>query len=673
MMQRRPGLWSRRREVFGSWWWRVSLAVRIGESFSEDFPVYSEKSAEKNVASWQGLSFSSIQSWTERGFSMKLDLSHSNSKVSFLGSIWVFEFLWVLAALLLFLAGPKQTIWAAAGLALLAISFLQRWVVTGRTSRSTVFDVPWILLLVGAIVSLWVSYDVSLSWPILLILTGSIALYYAVANSPRQVVLARVALLVGLATAVYFLTQYQYIWHADKIPVASFLGSVASGQFARIGLWEPFPNGVATLLEGLLPLGVGLAVADRSRAWRVLSGVATGILGLAVVVTASRGAWVALLVASALWVASRRRWSVVVLGGIAIIALIVLGGYLALVEGATLAGIPVIGPALNQLSARPGHSLRLIQDFPLTGIGMGEVFGQVYSQYVLLIRHVYLTYSHNLYFTIWLGHGMLGAIGLGWLVMAFGRLAVQENQQGHSAPLFQAAWVGVVAILTHGLFDARQYVDLWTMWPLFVLLGLMVSASTVRRKGTIRTRRTTHLRLTRWGALVSLALSAIVVWRPLAAMTWANLGAVKQAKAELGDLHDGAREVYLRAAIADYERALQLDPDNRTANLRLGNLAVAAGRYEEGVEYLEVVWRSAPEDPTACKALGLAYAWVGEIDKAARLLQSIKDIVTELNTWGWWHNHEGRQQVAINAYRTSLALKPDQPQVRDSLTAMENK
>jgi len=156
-------------------------------------------------------------------------------------------------------------------------------------------------------------------------------------------------------------------------------------------------------------------------------------------------------------------------------------------------------------------------------------------------------------------------------------------------------------------------------------------------------------------------------------MAYANLGAVKQTKAELSDLPDDAREAYLRAAIADYGRALQLDPDNRTANLRLGNLAVAAGRYEAGIAHLEVVWRAAPEDPTTCKALGLAYAWVGEIDKAARLLKSIKDIVTELNTWGWWHNHEGRQQVAMNAYRTSLTLEPNQPTLLDLLAAMESR
>lgn len=608
---------------------------------------------------------------------MKLDLSRSSYSLPLLESLWILEPLWVLAAMLLFLARPKQSIWVAAGLALLALSFLQRWVVTGRASRPTVFAVSWMFLLAGAIVSLWASYDVSLSLPVLLVLIGSIALYYAVVNAPKPRVLAQAALLAGLAVAVYFLTQYQYIPDAGKSSLASALGRVTSGLFPRLGSWEPFSNGIATLLEGLIPLGVALTLVGRSRGWRMISGAATSVMGLTVLVTASRGAWVALLVTGVLWLTSRWRRGAVVLGGVTLVSLAAMSGYLTLVEGATLAGIPILGPVLHQFFARPDRlevyqgSLRLIQDFPLTGIGLGEVFALVYSKYVLLIPHAFLTYSHNLYLTIWLGHGLSGILGMGWLVAAFVYLVVRESREGRSSPLFQAAWTGVVVILVHGLFDARQYVDLWAMWPLFVLLGLVVSTSTVMvRESSMKTQRA-RSRLWEWAALGFLVVGCAVVWRPLLAVTCANLGAVKQAKAELANLPGDVKDARLRAAMANYECALQLVPNNRTANLRLGNLVVADGQYEEGITHLEIVWQAAPEDRTACKALGLAYAWVGEIDRAVELLKYTKDIVAELNTWGGWHGQEGRQQVAVNAYRTSLALKSDQPQVRDRLTTLE--
>jgi len=645
---------------------------------------------------------------------MNLDLNRSNNSLPLLELLWILEPLWVVVAMVLFLAGLKQSFWIAAGLALLTLSFLQRWVTTSRLSRSTVFDVSWMLLLAGAIVSLWTSYDVSLGLPVLLALVGSIALYYAMVNAPRPGVLVQAALLVGLVVAVYFLTQFQHAGYADAVsPVGpnhregrlvTTLGRITSGLLPRLGSWEPFPNGVATLLEGLIPLGVALTLTghpvvspvgpnhgtNRSLGWRLLSGAATGIMGLAVLVTASRGAWVALLAAGVLWLASRKRGGVIALAIAAFVALAILGGYLHLVEGATLAEIPIAGPVLYQLFARPDRlevyqgALRLIQDFPLTGIGPGEVFGLVYSKYVLLIPYTFLSDSHNLYLSLWLGHGLLGIIGFGWLILAFGYLVTQESRKGCPTPLFQAAWTGVVATLVHGLFDGRQYVDLWAMWPLPLLLGLTVSTSTVmikkavspvepNHRETLKTQRTARSWQWEWVALVLLVVGCAVVWRPLAAMTFANVGAVKQAKAELAALPDSTKDAYLRAAIADYERTLRLSPNNRTAHLRLGNLAVADSRYKEAVAHLEIVWQASPEDRTARKALGLTYAWVGEIDHAAELLKQTRDIVAELNTWGWWHDQEGRRQVAMNAYRTSLALKPDQPQVRNRLATFGGK
>jgi tetratricopeptide (TPR) repeat protein len=221
--------------------------------------------------------------------------------------------------------------------------------------------------------------------------------------------------------------------------------------------------------------------------------------------------------------------------------------------------------------------------------------------------------------------------------------------------------------LVHGLFDARQYVDLWTMWPLFVLLGLLVAARS--RVGSVL--GTVSLQRWHWAAAALIAIGCVLAWRPLAAVTWANLGAVRQMKGELAALPEETRGQYLEGARVTYGRALAADPGNRTANLRLGNLAVARGQYAEGVRHLETVWLASPHDPTARKALGLAYVWVGELDVAAELLEGSANIVAELNTWGWWHGQQGRRQEAASAYRTSLTLDPDQPSVRELLAELE--
>lgn len=573
--------------------------------------------------------------------------------------MWALEFVWVLGALALSYARFAQGVRFPLGLLLLGLSFAQRWVVTGRPTRLTTFDAPWILLLAGALVGSWASYDLSLSLPVLLSLAGCTALYYAVANASRPAMLAQAALLLGAGAATYFLVQYRHIVPAEKSPLAFALGELISGPFPRVGAWEPFPNGLATLAEGLIPLGVGLAVAGPSRIWRIANGLLTGLLAVATLATASRGAWVALVVAGAIWLASRWRSGLLVLAVSAALAVGVLGGYLVLGEGVTLADVPLVGPTLQQLFVRPDRlyifrgSLYLLRDFAFTGIGLGDVFGGIYSRYVLLIPYVFLNYAHNLYLTVWLEQGLLGAVGIVWLVAAFLVFVVRHTRLGEPGTLFQAAWVGAIVVLVHGLFDARQYMDLWAMWPLYLLPGLVVSLCPAR------SRPRAGVRAWRWVAiaLVPVIGSGLVLWRPLGAVALANLGAVRQTRAELREgLGDDVRATYLQAAAASYKRALDLEPRNLTANLRLGILALDAGRYQEAVSYLEAASEAEPNDPAVRKALGLAYIWVGRLDQAESLLVGVPEIAKELNTWGWWWGQQGKDTLAQNAFQMATRL-----------------
>jgi len=94
---------------------------------------------------------------------------------------------------------------------------------------------------------------------------------------------------------------------------------------------------------------------------------------------------------------------------------------------------------------------------------------------------------------------------------------------------------------------------------------------------------------------------------------------------------------------------------------------VDAGRYEEGVAHLELAYQAAPSSFATRKALGLAYVWVGRLDEAEPLLRGVKDIVQELNTWGWWRSTQGETELAVNAYRMSLRLEPGQTAVQKVL------
>jgi Tfp pilus assembly protein PilF len=94
-------------------------------------------------------------------------------------------------------------------------------------------------------------------------------------------------------------------------------------------------------------------------------------------------------------------------------------------------------------------------------------------------------------------------------------------------------------------------------------------------------------------------------------------------------------------------------------------------RFDDAVQHLEAAWRADPGNTTTHKALGLAYMWVGELEKAKPLLQNAPNIIAELNAWGWWRGTQQQTEQALYAYRTSLLLKPDQPEVKQTLDELE--
>jgi O-antigen ligase len=130
----------------------------------------------------------------------------------------------------------------------------------------------------------------------------------------------------------------------------------------------------------------------------------------------------------------------------------------------------------------------------------------VYSKYALLIQVPFLTYSHNLFLEIWLDQGLLGILAFLSLIAAFYLFVrrvlshlskpalslVEGIEEKAPSAAFQGCWLGVTATLIHGLFDARQYADSWTLPVLFVLLGLAVGTGL----GIVQTGQNTALRRT---------------------------------------------------------------------------------------------------------------------------------------------------------------------------------
>jgi len=546
-----------------------------------------------------------------------------------------------------------------------------------HTFRLAALDLPLALFLLSAILGVWPAYDRSLCWNALVVLIAGFLLYglisrLAVSRRWWRAV-ATFIVLTSVLLSLYFVTQYAHFGYPEKVGAISRLGALIGKVVPPVVLWVPTPNSVATFLEGGLFLAVALVLTEKKWTWRIGGTIGLALIALAILMSASRGAWLAVLVASGLWVALHWRPARVVAIAGAVLALGLVIYVIVRQDILVLGDIPIVNRTLAPLFIRPDrldvyrNSIYLIQDFPLTGVGLGEQFAMVLSKYALLIQVPFLTYSHNLYLEVWLEHGLLGIIAWLWLMAALYQAARTVAKPGADF-LYQSTWLGLTAIFVHGISDARQYVDLWCWLSFFGLLGLN-AAILLRRASATDPRR-------RWvfpAGVVGVFLVAVVAGLHPVTATWhANLGCVLQARGDLlVSLNDGQRAALRQQAADRYQRAIQIALHNRTAQQRLGLMLVDEDRFHGAVEHLQVAWQADPDNTTTRKGLGLAYVWVGELERAKPLLQNIPGIVQELNAWGWWRSTQQQTEQAINVYRMSLLLKPDQPEVREVLNQLE--
>lgn len=184
-------------------------------------------------------------------------------------------------------------------------------------------------------------------------------------------------------------------------------------------------------------------------------------------------------------------------------------------------------------------------------------------------------------------------------------------------------------------------------------------------------------------ALAGLLLLGVAFYRPLAGMAWANRGAVRMAQIELEDFPSGqwqkAADPRLAGAQADFERALRLDPRNRSAHYRLGLIAKLRRDFPTAVQHLQRAYDlSRPPESGAGKVdgafsrgirkeLGYACTWNLEFERALALLVDIPEAEEEMVLYYRWWKNRGRDDLAAAARQMRIELMGVQssvPQVK---------
>ncbi len=308
------------------------------------------------------------------------------------------------------------------------------------------------------------------------------------------------------------------------------------------------------------------------------------------------------------------------------------------------------------------RSIYLLLDFPFTGGGLGA-FPGLYSYYMLGIPNFNVPNSHNLFLDIAIEQGLLGGLSILIIfLMSIWYMArtVAETDLQQVRIVGWLTFFALVIAFVHGMVDDYLYNGSGTL-----LLLSLVGLSTLFQPEMVHW---THPLNQRIPSLVALVLiSCFVINLNSIRSTWhANLGAVQMAKVELmgfptDQWTDPSILPKLEQADASLHSALQADPTNRTANHRLGLIAILREDFLSAASYLEQAIQETPDHRGVIKSLGYCYVWLGEMEKAAPFLARIPEAQEEMNVYAWWWGVQGRPDLAEKATIISSRLESTSP------------
>jgi hypothetical protein len=474
--------------------------------------------------------------------------------------------------------------------------------------------------LISAAWGVWIAFDKPAAWTKFWLIVGGLAIYSLLARVPERI---RIRQLGEVPVLKWILGSLP-----GKVPALD----PAMRWFAA---WQPNlaglrlnSNVIGGVIAALLPLQIAALLQNRTRRRTWIGAVLIALSGLGLLMSASRGAWLALAFVLVAWAArpTTSRWRTALWASAvgAVLAALVL--FLVL----TPLGERLLALRTDRLSVW-SNSLDLAGDYAFTGLGLGN-FEMAYSSYALLVHVGHTVHAHNLYLDVWLEHGLLGLLALA------GLLVTAAWPRPPSDRWTIAAHASLAVILLHGLTDDAFY-GYGGRGVLLLFVPLAVLARSLTRP-----RFAPALLL--WGATVFALM--IALFAPDVRAAWqANWGAVSQTQAELSvyrwpewPIQDALRrsdKINLAPAITRYQSALALNPANATAHRRLGQIELALGEYELAQDNLQAAYDAAPNQRATRQLLGESYAIAGEAERAAILWRTIDTGQGQLQTRVWWY------------------------------------
>ena len=417
-------------------------------------------------------------------------------------------------------------------------------------------------------------------------------------------------------------------------------------------------NSLVVLLYGLVTVGLGLSLSAF---------VMATSRGVILAVASAVGVWLLWRIINSSRINFQLRYEAVFPSLILLFLLVVV---IFLYLGPARSGSSISGQDHYGTGSRAelfSRSVYFLADFPFTGGGLGS-FPGLFSQYVLNIPFYSLPNAHNVFLDVFIEQGLLGGLAYLLIYIAGIWMTARAVVKAQSVEMQVFGWLGLFALIiafVHGMVDDYLYYKNGAMLSLF-LIGTVSSISNVDLQVDNVIKRKKVIMLS--SVIAILFFGLLLNLKMLRSNWYANQGAVEMAKVELMDFPAnewaGAKHVTdLSTAETSLLSSLQFDPQNETANYRLGLISLARQDFSSALGYLLVAYHQSPHHRGVIKSLGYCYVWSGDLDSAKLLLNNIPEAKDELNVYVWWWNTQGRSDLSTNAaiMSSELGVPPAQP------------
>lgn len=311
----------------------------------------------------------------------------------------------------------------------------------------------------------------------------SVVLYNAVTG--RKQLDTLLSLMVTAAALVSFYGVLQYIFRWGYQSAAWVDSDMFSGIEFRVPSTLDNPNMLGQYLLLAIPLGGAKLLSSKDWGRRIFYLCCCGVMCLCMILTFSRGAWLALLFAGAVFVVLLNP-KLILLAPFALIAL-----YFVLPD-TVISRFTSIGDLTdNSTSYRVFiwmGTLAMLKDYWLCGIGPGDAaFNMVYPAYSY--NAIVAPHSHNLFLQMVCDAGVSALVVFVLLLFAYFRTlcAAMGKERTWSSRVLQIAFVsGVCGFMVQAMTDYSfyNYRVMFLFWA-YLALGMLAAKRSALPEGRL--------------------------------------------------------------------------------------------------------------------------------------------------------------------------------------------